>query len=93
MSTKINIDLMNRVMNQILTDPKSWDQQVHHSECGTAHCFAGWSQILGGKPQNDDTAERDAVRLLGIDSGDAHLLFAGNLTIRDLYDRVRQYND
>jgi uncharacterized protein YjbI with pentapeptide repeats len=36
------------VLRQITEHPETWDQEVWHSDCGTAHCCAGWAVVLAG---------------------------------------------
>jgi len=41
--------LAARVLRQITEHPESWRQEVWHSDCGTAHCCAGWAVTLAGE--------------------------------------------
>lgn len=85
-----NVALMKKVINTILEQPKLWDQSCWHgeNECDTTHCFAGWTQVLGGRPQETATVESDAAELLGVSGADACYLFAPNRTLFDLWDYV-----
>jgi len=58
------------VLRQITEHPDTWDQGVWHSECGTAHCCAGWAVVLAGK------AGKAAEARLGTASA-ARLLLGG----------------
>jgi len=40
--------LPQRILDQIRSDPASWDQEHWHSVCGTKHCVAGWACELSG---------------------------------------------
>lgn len=40
--------LPQRILDQITTDPESWDQTQWHNPCGTKHCIAGWACKLSG---------------------------------------------
>jgi len=60
----MNIELAKKVLAQIESHPETWDQGQWH--CGTAHCFAGWVQILSGQKMCTDTCHGDAIAALGI---------------------------
>jgi len=76
------------VLDKITSCPDEWDQWVWH--CGTTHCFAGWAQILSGKPADRDTVRRDARVFLDLSSIEANYLFEAARTLRDFnnYDRI-----
>jgi len=40
-----NIELLNRTLNHIKTNPETWNQGLW---CGTSQCFAGWAVTLAG---------------------------------------------
>ena len=42
----MNIQRYENVLNYILKNQTSWDQSDWHSDCGTAHCFAGIAEML-----------------------------------------------
>jgi len=55
----INWGLFDKVLEAIETKPEQWNQRFWHlptfecpledvkfGDCGTAHCFAGWAQII-----------------------------------------------
>lgn len=44
MNTDINWDLFGRIVTLIEENPKQHRQETWH--CGTAHCFAGWAQMV-----------------------------------------------
>lgn len=50
---KINEDLIRQVMAHIRANSERWDQRSYvgdgrGGECGTTHCFAGWTMRLEG---------------------------------------------
>lgn len=83
--------LARAAVNQILLHPETWDQSSWHSDCGTKHCFGGWCQILAGKKADNDTAEEDAAKALGLDfenEDDSEIMdrvFYGGATLDQLY--------
>ena len=88
--------LLKAAINQILANPKQWDQETYH--CGTKHCVAGWCQILGGRTKEEirnmeegdgiDCSD-DAADLIGIDRLKAwHQLFASDLTLARIYQNA-----
>ena len=91
----MNVKNFKLVLDKIKSDPEHWQQSDWH--CGTKHCFAGWAQILSGKPANNDTVRHDARIFLDLDSVTADYCFAYDATIkrlesvldgRDGYDRA-----
>ena len=78
--------LMVAVVNQILDKPSCWRQDTWH--CGTSHCFGGWAQVLGGRPADEMTVQKDARELLEVDAGEASWLFAGYRSISELHGFV-----
>lgn len=59
----MNVKLLNEIKERITREPETLNMSVWH--CDTAHCIAGWAQVLVF-PRNDDlmTVERDARRAL-----------------------------
>lgn len=55
-----DFELMDRVLDQISKNPKTWDQTTWRrptgNECGTAMCFAGWVADLSGAEWYSNTA-------------------------------------
>lgn len=84
---ELNVELMERVMDRILTDPDSWTQDGYCiiGDCGTTFCFAGHAIMLAGGEINEYGAfffngERispdvKAQDLLGLDTREAHRIF------------------
>lgn len=88
MSKGVNIELLKKVMNQIIQEPETWDQSEWHSECGTAHCFAGWCEVYmkqDGTHNQWINAYHNAVSGLGIPNGLADYLFSPFRTKSELY--------
>ena len=83
MTIELNRENLKLVLDHIKADPDTWDQTNWHSECGTKHCFAGWAQILSGKPLSLGTVRRDARIFLGLAKPEADYLFAGSRTLED----------
>lgn len=75
---ELNVELLDRVMAQIESDPDHWNQafwaqrETYHTECGTAYCCAGWTVKLA-RPDlrfiwqglDADTVEDPATGLSG----------------------------
>jgi len=48
-----NIEMLDRVLNHIKTNPETWNQESWR--CGTTFCFAGHTAVLGGwSPEGPD---------------------------------------
>jgi hypothetical protein len=66
-----NAELFYRVAHQIMIDPERWDQTswaARTPDCGTTHCFAGWTAVLTGhqfewayEQDDDDWEESDIL--------------------------------
>jgi hypothetical protein len=80
----MNRENYRKVLDQIEAHPETWNQSFWH--CGTTHCFAGWAQILSGKPADDGTVRRDARIYLDLSLIEADYLFAPQRTLDDLRD-------
>jgi|SRR5580658_395910 hypothetical protein len=78
----MNIENHKKVIKQIESDPECWDQTTWH--CGAKHCYAGWAQILSGKPENTAMACRDAREFLDLSHSEADYLFAPERTLVQL---------
>ena len=96
----MNLENYKRVLAQIEAQPETWDQWSWHtpawrSPCGTAHCFAGWSEIFatGADPAKMDgdawthanicTTKERAIEYLGITTAQANWLFRTDRTLDD----------
>jgi hypothetical protein len=77
----MNLENFNKVLAVIEADPSKWNQGEWHSECGTKHCIAGWSQILAGRKANINTVRGDAREFLDLTSFEAEWLFNPRRTI------------
>ena len=77
-----NLDNCKLVLAQIENHPETWDQKDWH--CQTAHCFAGWAQILSGKRENNITVRRDARIFLGLSLREANYYFSSSRTLEEL---------
>jgi len=87
---ELNKQLLADVINQIITHPETHNQSIWH--CGTSHCVAGWTQVLGHGPRDQYPANvmEDAADLLGLSLEDADYLFSAELTISSVYRRASQ---
>jgi hypothetical protein len=83
MTIELNRENLKLVLDHIKADPHSWEQDDWHSECGTKHCFAGWAQILSGKPASNDTVIQDARIFLGLARAQAKYLFSCKRVLAD----------
>lgn len=79
-----NMVLIQRVLAQIEARPETWDQSIWHTDCGTAHCFAGWAQVLEGLPASVFSVVDDARKALGFTPYEAAHYFASNRTLEEL---------
>lgn len=88
----MNTELLEKIAAQIEETPDLYRQHVWalNTECGTAHCIAGWAVRLGlGDEVADRRMEAESVgaaagswsrsagEVLGLDSIDSSLLFNG----------------
>lgn len=53
-------------------------------ECGTAHCVAGWAQVLAGHDQIIETIRGDAGAFLGLPIDGGVWLYGAGRTMEDL---------
>lgn len=86
-----NIENCKLVLTQIKNHPETWNQKYWH--CGTAHCFAGWAQILSGKPADSTTARRDARIFLGLSAAEAEYYFHSERTLSELETVLEDFYD
>ena len=97
----MNRENFQRVLDQIKAHPETWEQEKWHTACGTAHCFAGWSQNFkrGFIPapfsdlSSGDVTKRDACDFLQIDASQAAFLFLPWRTISDFEVFLRHDGD
>lgn len=82
----MNLAKFDAVLAQIKAHPETWNQGAWH--CGSAHCFAGWLQVMGGYEESWDYAPADARSELGITAVEAEWLFDACRTIED-FERFR----
>jgi hypothetical protein len=77
-------ELLVAVINQIISDPPSWNQFSWH--CGSSHCFVGWTQVLGGKkPTDSDSIESDFLELTDLEQSDFKYVQSTDRSFDDLY--------
>lgn len=85
---RINTELLAKVRDHILEEPRRYDQgtwgkQSEEAPCGTVACLAGWTAYLGGLMTLTELQEGAAVvreraqRALGLSDIEARMLFAG----------------
>jgi len=86
----LNKQLLAAVVNQIITYPETHNQNEYH--CGTSHCVAGWTQVLGHGPMLEYPANvwDDAADQLGLSPEEAHYLFLSGLTIPEIHRRASE---
>ena len=87
----MNIENFKLVLDKIKSCPSQWKQNVWH--CGTAHCFAGWAQILSGNKEDERSVRRDARVFLDISNFDANYLFAATTTLSDFETFFTKHTD
>lgn len=56
-----------RSRNGLHPDPIYSTSVMGVGTCGTAHCVAGWAQILAGKEEDSSLARGDGLAFLGMD--------------------------
>jgi hypothetical protein len=79
----VNIDNFKKVLDHIEAHPETWKQAVWHTQCGTAHCFAGWCQKFMGEEEDSFMARSHAMSFLQITSMEANWLFDATRTMED----------
>lgn len=85
----MNRENFKRVLDTIRANPESWNQWDWHSECGTAHCFAGHAEILSGVRSDEffyKTTFEIAKKWLGLTEREASYIFRSNRTMEDFED-------
>ncbi len=90
----MNLDLYQRVLDQIKANPETWDQSLWHGSCWTKHCFAGWAEILSGQtPEKYYFGTRSrAARALKISVSQAEYLFHADRTLADFAVYLEQHS-
>lgn len=74
--SKLNqFQLLEKIRAKVTAEPKLLD--VHGWHCGTAHCLAGWAQVLAGDIRKHPADE--GIRLIPCAS---HLFYAWDFTVR-----------
>lgn len=78
--TPAQIDLLERVADQIEIEPRLWQQRAFTSQvvCGTAHCIGGWAVALAGK-----RGLTEAGKLLGLTSDEWDFVFYNGFNHND----------
>ena len=82
----MNISRFKAILDQIKKHPETWNQCEWHSECGTAHCIAGWAQVHSGKYNKDyeySYACKDAQKWLELTYAEAEYLFSPYRTMEE----------
>jgi hypothetical protein len=80
----INKELLARVRDHILEEPRRYDQLTtgEYEEsvpCGTRACIAGWTYFFGtGRDPRFNSCMYDAQELLGLSNDEAMVLFDAN---------------
>jgi len=75
----LNKQLLADVFNHIITHPETHNQRKYH--CGTSHCVAGWTQVLGRGPMPEYPLDA---------TYDANYLFASERTASEIHRRASQ---
>ena len=79
----MNRENFKRVLDTIKANPDSWNQKVWHTDCGTAHCFAGHAQLLAGHMRTSEHARNHAMDFLEITTPESDYLFDHMRTLAD----------
>jgi len=60
--SKLNVDLMLAVRDQVTMHPETHDQFMwaRKTECGTTYCIAGWAAVLSGQQLLWERADKGA---------------------------------
>ncbi len=71
--------LLRQVQEKILAEPElfqmaHWHVRVDDS-CGTAHCIAGWAEVLGAPGKKHSLDKREYLELMGLRMSQADRLF------------------
>ena len=90
----MNLDLYQRVLDQIKAHPATWCQKAYHSKCNTKHCFAGWAEILSGQsPKKYNFGTHSAAGFaLELLPSQANYLFATDRTLADFEAYLEQHS-
>jgi len=81
----MNVELLRKIKDKILEQPEGFQMEGWH--CGTAHCIAGWAQILSGYKESSFFCEFDATEALGLpQSGPRHdIILARDRLFHDVH--------
>lgn len=101
-TTKLNIELLTKIKEQILREPERFDMSCFFDEeddpfppftddgsyCGTSACIGGWAIFLSDKKLNSPGEHMDdkAQALLGFPKRELTSLFYANCWPEDLRD-------
>jgi len=93
-----NTKNIQRVLDTIEANPTGWDQNFWHQEfpeCNTTHCFAGWAQVLAGKPMchTPIVVRQDARVFFGFTREEADYYFHSDRTLEDLKRSLLDFYD
>lgn len=84
--------LLAYVVNHILKNPKSWDQQYFQCKhaCGTSHCVGGFSAVFAyGQPPDKGDQElwlmRRGDKALALGGEGGSWLFTATRSLREIY--------
>lgn len=69
----MNTELLLQIRDKILEEPENFDMDNWH--CGTAHCIAGWAQLMATKSTSPCFTNEDASDALELSYGEAMRLF------------------
>ncbi len=107
----VNTKLLRRILEQIESHPETWNQETWHSygnwnpvtekSCGTAHCVAGWAEIICGE-YDEKTGERSnrleimgheivGSLLLGLSRTEGKYLFDSSRTLLQVKDFLEMH--
>lgn len=90
----MNRENFKRVLDTIRANPESWNQHLWHSECGTAHCFAGHAEILSGVRSDEFSHVFEiAQEWLGLTDKEASYIFKSSRTMEDFEEFYRAHID
>ena len=78
---QFNIELHNRIIQQIESHPETWDQTLWH--CGTTRCYGGWAAVLCGASWNPCVI-KSAISSLNLTERQANYAFGSARTLEEL---------
>ena len=85
----MNTERLGEIIGIITKWPERYDQTLWHRSCGTAHCIAGWCEIIAtGKEWSWDTPEFSlpdkAQEYLDINEDERYWLFCIERSLQDI---------